>query len=160
METKYYLTHQNTTNIFWFSICSHGQVATHSLQLIFHYIQLCGRDEALSISLSHEVAHYVYLKDKTLEDSEECCSTGMQCENNVIDLDRIDSSWVVIRVLLLKGVKGEEGEEVQGGELGLRRKRRECKGKDDGRGGEGGWRGKKRGGEEEEKGGRKRGMGS
>ena len=56
----------------------------------------------------------IYLKDKTLEDSEECCSAGMQCENDVVDLDRIDSSWVVILVLLLKGVKGEEEEEEEG----------------------------------------------
>ena len=85
------------------------------------------------------MCYYMYLENEALEDSKQCCCTRVHCEDNIVDLHRIDSAWVAIRVLFLKGMEeeieeeeeAEEEEEGKEGELGGRG----CKGRDDGRGG-------------------------
>ena len=47
---------------------------------------------------------YMYLKYEALEDSESSGSKGMETEHHIIELNRVDSSWVAVKVLILHRV--------------------------------------------------------
>ena len=48
---------------------------------------------------------HLYLKYKALEDGEECSSCSMECKNDVIQLNWIDSSWMSMEIFPLKQKK-------------------------------------------------------
>lgn len=45
----------------------------------------------------------MYLKYKALEDSKGSGCKSMEAENNIIELNRVDSSWIAMKVLSLCG---------------------------------------------------------
>ena len=46
---------------------------------------------------------HTYLKYKALKDSKGCSCKSMEAENNIIKLNRVDSSWIAMKVLSLCG---------------------------------------------------------
>ena len=70
--------------------------------------QLFGRSKVNPFSQiwSHTITTlymHTYLKYKALKDSKGCSCKSMEAENNIIKLNRVDSSWIAMKVLSLCG---------------------------------------------------------
>ena len=95
-----------------------------------------------------------HLENEALEDCETCCCCCVQCKDNIVELNWVDPSWVLIHVLFLCGRQGKgnkeegEGERIRGtrgrGREGEREKmkwvgcqNRGLERREEGRGGEG-----------------------
>ena len=57
-----------------------------------------------------------HLKNEALEDCESCCCCCVQCKDNIVELNWVDPSWVLIHVLFLCGRQGKGNKEEGEGE--------------------------------------------